>query len=48
MMAGYLDPFAVDGGLEQFLEYLKRKMGTRWPQEERLVFKKNIYEIKRA
>ena len=30
-MAGDL---AVDGGLEQFLEYLKTKMGIRRPQEE--------------
>ena len=33
-MAGDLDRFAVDGGLEQFLEYLKTKMGIRRPQEE--------------
>ena len=47
-MAGDLDRFAVDGGLEQFLEYLKTKMGIRRPQEEGLAFKKYIYEIKRA
>ena len=43
-MAGDLDRFAVDCGLEQFLEYLKTKMG----QEEGMSFKKYIYEIKRA
>ena len=47
-MAGDLDKFAVDGGLEQFLEYLKTKMGIRRPQEEGFAFKKYIYEIKRA
>ena len=47
-MAGDLDRFAVDGGLEQFLEYLKTKMGIRRPQEEGMAFKKYIYEIKRA
>ena len=47
-MAGDLDRFAVDGGLERFLEYLKTKMGIRRPQEEGLAFKKYIYEIKRA
>ena len=48
-MTGDLDRFAVDGGLEQFLEYLKTKMGIRRPQEERMAFKKYIYyEIKRA
>ena len=31
-MAGDLDRFAVDGGLEQFLEYLKTKMGISRPQ----------------
>ena len=33
-LAGDLDRFAVDGGLEQFLEHLKTKMGIRRPQEE--------------
>ena len=33
---------------EQFLEYLKTKMGIRRPQEEGVTFKKYIYEIKRA
>ena len=47
-MAGDLDRFAVDGGLEQFLEKLKTKMGIRRPQEEGMAFKKYIYEIKRA
>ena len=47
-MAGDLDRFAVDGGHEQFLEYLKTKMGVRRPQEERMACKKYIYEIKRA
>ena len=47
-MAGDLDRFAVDGGLEQFLEYLKTKMGIRRPQEEGTAFKKYINEIKRA
>ena len=47
-MAGDLDRFAVDGELEQFLEYLKTKMGIRRPQEEGMAFKKYIYEIKRA
>ena len=47
-MTGDLDRFAVDGGLEQFLEYLKTKMGIRWPQEEGMAFKKYIYDIKRA
>ena len=47
-MAGDLDRFAVDGGLEQFLEYLKTKMGIRRPQEEGMAFKEYIYEIKRA
>ena len=47
-MAGDLDRFAVDGGLEQFLEYLKTKMGIRRTQEEGISFKKYIYEIKRA
>ena len=45
-MAGDLDRFAVDGGHEQFLEYLKTKMGVRRPQEEGVAFKKYIYEIK--
>ena len=40
--------FAVDGGLEQFLEYLKTKMGIRRPPEEGMAFKKYTYEIKRA
>ena len=31
-MAGDFDRFAVDGGLEQFLEYLKTKMGISRPQ----------------
>ena len=31
-MAGDLDRFAVDGGLLQFLEYLKTKTGIRRPQ----------------
>ena len=47
-MAGDLDRFAVDGGLEQLLEYLKTKMGIRRPQEEGMAFKKYINEIKRA
>ena len=47
-MAGDLHRFAVDGGLEHFLEYLKTKMGIRRPQEEVMAFKKYIYEIKRA
>ena len=47
-MAGDLDRFAVDGGLEQFLEYLKTKVGIRRPQEEGMALKKCIYEIKRA
>ena len=47
-MAGGLDRLAVDGGLEQFLEYQKTKMGIRRPQEEGIAFKKYIYEIKRA
>ena len=47
-MAGDLDRFAVDCGLEQFLEYLKTKIGIRRPQEKRMAFKKYIYEIKRA
>ena len=47
-MTGDLDRFAVDGGLEQFLEYLKTKMGIRWPQEDGMAFKKYIYDIKRA
>ena len=38
-MAGDLDRFAVDGGLERFREYLKTKMGIRRPQEEGLAFK---------
>ena len=45
-MAGDLDRFAV--GLEKILEYLKTKMGIRRPQEEKMAFKKNIHEIKRA
>ena len=48
MMAGDLNRFAVDGGLEQFLEYLQTKMGIRRPQEEEMAFKKYICEIKRA
>ena len=47
-MAGDLDRFAIDGGLEQFLEYLKTKMGVRRTQEEGVAFKKYINEIKRA
>ena len=47
-MAGDLDRFAVDGGLEQFLEDLKTKTGIRRPHEEGMAFKKYIYEIKRA
>ena len=47
-MAGDLDCFAVEGRLEQFLEYLKTKMGIRRPHEEGMAFKKYIYEIKRA
>ena len=47
-MAGDIDRFAVDGGLEQFLEFLKTKMGIRRPQEEGMAFKRYIYEIKRA
>ena len=42
-MAGDLDRFAVDGGLEQFLAYLKTIMGIRRPQEEGMAFKKYIY-----
>ena len=47
-MAGDLDRFAVDGGLEQFLEYLKTKMGIRRPQEEGMAVKKHICEINRV
>ena len=47
-MAGDLDRFAVDGGIEQFLEYLKTKMGIRRPQEEVMAFKKYVCEIKSA
>ena len=47
-MAGGLDRLAVDGGLEQFLEYQKTKMGIRRPPKEGFAFKKYIYEIKRA
>ena len=47
-MAGDLDRFAVDGGLEQILEYSKTQMCIRRPQEEGMAFKKYIYEIKRA
>ena len=47
-MAGDLDRFAFDGGLAQFLEYLKTKMGIRRPQEVGMAFKKYFYEIKRA
>ena len=47
-MAGDIDRFAVDGGLEQFLEYLKTQMGVRRPQEEGMAFTKYIHEIKRA
>ena len=43
-----LESFAFDGGLEQFLEYLKTKVGIRRPQEEGMAFKTYIYEIKRA
>ena len=43
-MAGDLDRFAVDGGLEQFLKYLKTQMGIGRPQEEGMAFKKYIYE----
>ena len=39
-MAGDIDRFAVDGGLEQILEFLKTKMGCRRPQEEGMAFKK--------
>ena len=46
-MAGDLDRFAVDGGHEQVLEYLKTKMGIRRPQEEGMAFKKYTYEIKK-
>ena len=46
-MAADPDRFAVDGGLEQFLEYLKTKNGCS-SQEEGMAFKKYIYEIKRA
>ena len=46
-MAGDLDRFAVDGGLEQFLEWLK-KNGCSSTQEEGMPFKKYSYEIKRA
>ena len=42
-MAVDLDRFAVDGGLELFLEYLNTKMGIRRPQEEGLALKKYIY-----
>ena len=37
---GLTDRFAVDGGLEQFLEYLKTKIGIRRPQVEGIAFKK--------
>ena len=37
-----------DGGLEQFLDHLKTKMGIRRPQEEGMAFKKYIYQIQRA
>ena len=47
-MAGDLDRFAVDGRLEQFLEYPRTKRGIGRPQEEGMAFKKYIYEIKRA
>ena len=47
-MAGDLDRFAVDGGLEKFLEYPKTKLGICRAQEEGMAFKKYIYEIKRA
>ena len=47
-MTGDLDRFVIDGGLEQFLEYIKTKMGIRRPCEEGLAFKKYIYEIKHA
>ena len=47
-MAGDLDHFVFDGGLAQFLEYLKTKMGIRRTQEEGMAFKKYLYEIKRA
>ena len=33
-MAGNLDRFTVDGGLEIFQEYLKTKIGIRRPQEK--------------
>ena len=41
-MVGDLDRFAVNSGLEQYLEYLKTQMGKE------MAVKKNIYEIKRA
>ena len=47
-MAGDFDRFAVDGGHEQFVGYLKTKMGIRRPQEEGMTFRKYIYEIIRA
>ena len=47
-MAGDLDRFGVHGGLEQFLEHLKTKMGTRMPQEEGMAFRKSFDEIKRV
>ena len=47
-MAVDIDRFAVDGGLEQFLEYLKTQMGIRRPQEEGMAFTKYIHEIRRA
>ena len=47
-MAGDLDRFAVDEGLEKFLQYLKTNVGIRRPQEEGMAFKKYICEIKRA
>ena len=46
-MAGDLDRFLVDGGLEQFLENLKT-MGFRRPREEGMAFKKYNYEMKRS
>ena len=39
-MAGDLVRFDVDGGLDQFLEYLKTKIGIRRPLEEGIAFKK--------
>ena len=47
-MAGDLDRFAVDGGLEQFLEYLKTKRVFVDHRKRKMASKKYIYEIKRA